>query len=241
MRRLTGLRRSVADMDFSNAGLGPISTTAVTCGDETVTNAASIVVWTHQPVQLIVCTQCGGDGCIGRNDVTIHSLGDDLLLVPAFEAMATDDWSRDEYGPPRLLDLGACLVSREEVGRALPEVAAVETFPAPTALELARLAQWEAPHAALGRFPAPIRLDPHATFVVADGEPDRVLAELTALLGATSDAGDEPVVLREQAAGDEAVLIFIDTQPWTEWTPLVRTPRGPRLRLEPGWIVEPGR
>lgn len=199
VRRAELLRRG-------NAGLHDTVAWAVLAGEEPFTNAANLVEWGADPVQLVVCGECAHPGCAQGNYVTIRTVGEGLLLVaPAFEA-AAGALGLAQYGPPALLERQGWLLDLERVAAPLPElVAAAAGLRPPTAAELARLAQWEAPDRALGEPASAPALGRDVLDVAADGELDG---------GASGSA-------------------------WQEWSPLAVTRSGLRLRLEPGWIVEP--
>ena len=239
MRRLVELQRCLADLGESEDRA--VAAQRVLADGELVTNAADLVDWARQPVQVLVCAHCGTSGCTGRNYVAIRRQGADYLLLPAFAAMAAGDWERDEFGPPDLLRGGACLLAPDLVARYLPELgalSALEGLEPLSAREAGLLIQWTAPHQALGQLPAAPELDPQLTFVVAAGDPEQVLAELLSLLRALLAGGDAPLWLRAREEGDEVVSCFIDAERWTEWEPLVQTPQGLRLLLGTEWVVE---
>lgn len=234
VRRAELLRRG-------SAGLEDTVAWAVHVGDEPLTNAANLVEWGADPVQLVVCSECGHPGCAQGNYVTIRSVGPGLLLVaPAFEA-AAGALGLQQYGPPALLERQGWLLDLARVAAALPELeAAAAGLRPPTAAELARLAQWEAPDRALGAPDRDPALGGDVLDVAADGEPAaRVVEVARALLR----EADRAVALRPAGAGDVPITLFLDGgasgSAWQEWSPLAATRAGLRLRLEPGWIVDP--
>lgn len=240
MRTIDELARSPADLDFSSSGQGACVAYQVQAGAERITNAANLVDWTQRPTQLVVCEFCGCSGCTGGNYVSIRRLGQDYVLLPAFEQLAQGEWERHEYAPPAFLEREAGRLTFATVERSLPELAAVKEIEPLSCREAGLLVQWEAPEHALGRFPAPVRLDAELTFVVSDGEPTQVLSELERLVTALVDAGEAPVVWREARDGEEVVSCFVDGQRWIDWTPLVRTAQGLRLHVGGNLIVDRG-
>lgn len=231
MRRIRELRRTRSELDFSSSGRGRVPVEEVRADGELICNAANLVDWSATSVQLVVCEHCGFPDCASGNYVAIREAGGDFVLAPDFAEPG------EGLSPPLFLREGGYLLSAESVGEAFPELLSAKGVRSLSGREAALLLQLETPDQALGVFPGPIRLDPNAHFVTAEGDSEEVLADLLKVLEEHTSS-DVPVTMRDPAEGDESVSCFLDSRAWTEWDPLIRTPRGLRLLLA-GRVVEP--
>jgi hypothetical protein len=225
-------------LDFRDAGLPPHCATSIVADGVEIVNALDLLDLEESPIQIIVCDACGTTGCAGGNRIAFRRLHDELLVIPAFDAMAEGSWELDEYGPPDFLKehgilvlAGAALVALRE---RLPGLAALERWPRLSVRESALLMQWDAPGRALGRFPAMPGFQPDLLLAAEENAPVDVGATIDRLLAAAV-ADPRPAALVD----GPPVRFWLDGPGMPEWAPLVRTVDGHRLALMPGKGVAP--
>jgi hypothetical protein len=208
-----------AAMDFTSSGQGrPIQTQLVFDG-AVVANAIELTEWSEQPVQLEVCAACGIEHCAPGGWAAMRRLGNALLILPDFEAMAEN---HTEYSPPPwMVERGPALISEDLIGAlqaAVPELPTIETLKKVTGADAARSIQLAAPREILGQLPeipslrhANVLAASHGTIAEVVWELDRMLTEALA---------KPEIHLREIEGDPDRVTLYLDLPGFPEWSPL---------------------
>jgi hypothetical protein len=207
------------ELDFSSAGLGRHPTTAVLADGMEIVNALDLVDLTEEPVQIVVCEDCGTSGCAPGGRVDFRTFHDGLVIMPAFNAMEHDSWARTEYRPPSFMrDRGIPWIT----GRALatlrdrvPGLADLLRWPGLSLRECALILQWEAPAACLGSFPEQPRTQTRALIPAEDADSLEFARALDRLL-ARAIATARPAMLVEA----EPVSVYLDLPGTPRWSPM---------------------
>ena len=141
-------------LDFTSSGQGRRTVSQLKTGDVVLMNALELMEWSTERTQLLICNECGIPGCSSGGWVNLRKTNDRVVLIPAFDDIERDDWSRDEYSPPKYLrkegtpyfDLGTyeSLVAKDLGFPTLNQIASLEMR------EAVRLAQCEMPFQILG-------------------------------------------------------------------------------------------
>lgn len=100
-----GLTLSRWTPDFSSSGQENPEWTRVRCGGAELVNSVEWVEWEVNPVQVLVCDECGYAGCAVGNYVHISLLSNQVLwTAPQVEANDEfPDWKAGECTPPAVL------------------------------------------------------------------------------------------------------------------------------------------
>jgi hypothetical protein len=221
------------ELDFRSAGMGRHATTAVLFDGVEIVNALDLVdpddtESEETTIQVIVCQHCGTPGCESGNRVTFKRLDQGLVMMPAFDTMASGESGRTEYGPPSFMRKhgppflrGHALSSLHE---RVPVLANPARWPWLTVREAALLIQFGATSRLLGEFPSPPRLRTELVAGVSHGEGEEAMVALDALLSAarTDDR-------RATMVPGEAVTFHLDQAAYPEWQGL--TVAGTTYRL----------
>lgn len=233
MKLIQDLRRVATELEFDGVARPSVGLQG---DDVLVCNAIDAPLWSDDPVQVWACG-CGSTGCTSGDYVQLRRVDEFVILMPAFSSLPSGLWDRTipwehEYLPPSWLEQEALLVDREAWTRALGDPVALLPL---THHDAARLVQWEAPQLALGADLASVR--PHVDLLpcVEDG-PAAVKALKTLLENAEGQSGS--VHVRAQDSRDQELRFGLDGSEWIEWSPLVETPLGLRLRLAPGFVID---
>jgi hypothetical protein len=205
-------------LDLTSSGQGRESTKALVADGVEIANALSRIEF-GEPTQLMVCEACGIIHCSSGGWASFRRLGDGLVFVPAFAEMAEEDSAEGEHGPPHFMKRNGIPLLRGAALahlRALPYFERVADLPPLSGTEAARIVQWEAPLALLGRFPGEPRLRREGIAAVNPGDDETTLAEFSRLLAAALASG-APVVPTDC----EPVTFYLEEQRGLpEWTPL---------------------
>ena len=82
--------------DFSSSGQRSPQWTEVRCHGEQLTNALNWVQWDDAPVQVVLCEECGVDGCAVGGYVHVSRHDDDVLWT-APHIDAEDEFEAHQY------------------------------------------------------------------------------------------------------------------------------------------------
>jgi hypothetical protein len=226
------------EFDFSSSGGSKRTTTALIADGTEIINALDLVDTKEDPIAVIACDQCGTPGCGGGNRVQVRRLGDGILIVPAFDAMAAGEWEQTEYGPPYFLTKRGPALFRgralAKLERHLPFLADPDCWPPLTAREAVLLIQWDAPARALGTFPEKPRL---RSEVIAEASSGTVSAAEAALSAAIDRFAADPRPVR--TVPGEPLTFYLDQAGFPEWSPLTYDGTTYRLALADGIGWEP--
>jgi hypothetical protein len=219
MWRINALETRPAAMDFTSSEQGrPIKSQLVFDG-AVVANAIELTDWSEEPVQLEVCAACGHERCASGGWAVVRRLGNALLILPAFEAMAEDP---AEFAPPAwMAQRGPALISAgliEALQAAVPELPKVETLKPVTGADAARSIQLSAPQEILGQLPETPASRTAKVVAVSQGTIAEVVRELDRLL---AEAMAQPEIRLREPAGDPGrVTLYLDLPGFPEWSPL---------------------
>ncbi len=219
MWNVSTLETRRAAMDFTSSGQGrPIKSQLVFDG-AVVANAIELTDWSEEPVQLEVCAACGIERCAPGGWAVVRRLGNALLILPAFEAMAEDP---KEYAPPQwIAERGPALIAEGLIGAlqsAVPELPKVETLKPVTGADAARSIQLSAPREILGQLPKTPAVRSAKVIAVSQGTIAEVVRELDRLL---AEAVAQPEIrLRENAGNSDQVTLYLDLSGFPVWSPV---------------------
>jgi hypothetical protein len=199
-------------------------------------NAVSFVdVSDPNRVQVHVCEHCGFTHCESGGWVAFRRLGDQVLWMPCFDAMAADDFDAREYRPPDSWPAWPVFGAEEYLRlRALvPELSESELIPPLRSRTAARLLQHDAPGRALGHFPDAPRL--RRDLVVSSGYGD-VAAQVASLESTLADAWTNDSLVSVVEAG-EPVTFYLDLPGTPGWDPLASARGAFRISSKSGPFV----
>ncbi len=231
----TRIEQREVEMDFTSSEQGRPRVKQVLLDGVLFANATRFTDWSEPTFQTIVCSACGHDGCEPGNWITARRAGELVLLMPDFDGML-DDY--DESAPPNYLkERGALLfnpANAERLRSLIPDLRPFEKLKGLRGLDAKRIAQFEAPHNMLGRFPVVPTVRKNHVDWCSHGEAKEALRKIAQAL---SDLVDhQPVRVRRRLDGEEVVTFGLAG---AEWAPLVTTEGKDRLHLDPNWVVEP--
>jgi hypothetical protein len=218
-------------MDFTSSGQGQPLVHHLVFDGEVVANAIELTDWADEPIQFELCGECGVVHCKSGGWGLARSLGDAVILMPAFDAMADDPV---EYAPAWMSERGPALVPSPLVERlrgAVPSFPQTQSLRRLSASEAVRSIQLSAPLRVLGEFPEAPVLQRSKLCAVSKGDLIEMSTELDRLL--TSLATQEPVHLLKQDSPEDEVTFYLDATGYPEWTPLVES-RGREAALKWG-------
>jgi hypothetical protein len=229
-----------ACLDFSSSGQGLRHVRELLVDGAVFSNGIEISNWAEDPIQLLVCEDCGHVHCSPGNWVSARKAGEYVVFIPAFSEMLAGSRELDEYAPPLFIkQRGAAVLGRDQyLGlqrvTTIPDASRLKAL---TRREVVLLLQWEAPEKILGEFPASIHLD-QGLLLGTDQESDERAIEWLNHLIADSIDSEVPVALTPVSDEMESVSFFLDTLRFRAWQPVVTEGDQIRLVLEPGYVVE---
>lgn len=235
-----------ATLNFTSSSQGRPQVSQLKSGGVILMNALELMEWSPERTQVIVCDSCGIPSCESGGWVNLRRTTDRVLLIPPFDEIEQDNWSRDEYRPPRYLqDIGTpyfelpayeSLVARDIGFPVVNEIALLQMR------EAVRLAQREMPYQIFGE-PPEVRLTREkASLVIAasEGEGPEHLSKIEEILKTNYESRDA-VTLRKPNTDERIIYLFLDADEFTEWAALVKNDRGQLLLLDEELVVEANR
>jgi hypothetical protein len=236
--RIQRLEFRPRELDFRSSDQGRRMTISVVADGTEIINALDLVDAKQDPMQTIVCEACGYPGCNGGNRVVVRRLGDGILLLPAFDAMAAGSWELTEYAPPYFVAKhGSAFLADgalATLARRIPVFADPDRWPPLTVRECVCLLQWEAPAGIVGAFPDRPRLREAAIAAASHGTGREAFDALEDAIAASwQDARPAKLV------PGESVYFYLDEVRHPAWEPLTFADGRYRLALAPGVGVEP--
>jgi hypothetical protein len=208
-------------------------------------NALELIDWDDDKVQVLICNHCGTVGCSSGGWVVIRSAGDFVLLMPAFEEMREDNWSRTEYSPPYFVqDKGTAYFDRQtyeslrEQNSSFPPLEKIQSLQMREAMWLV---QSSAPLQILGET-ATLDID-HRKFdyVIAamEGEPKELLCQAESLL--RENFGNQSVArLRPLLPDEKSVWLFLDEAEFIDWQAMVLSDGKYKFVIDNEFVVDNG-
>jgi hypothetical protein len=236
---INSLESRQTTMNFASSGQGQPSVHHLVFDGSVVANAIELTDWADGPIQFELCGECGVVHCKCGGWGVARSIGEAVIFMPAFGAMADDP---AEYAPPTWMsERGPALVPSslvERLRRAVPSFPETQSLQGLSASEAIRSIQLSAPLQILGKFPEAPAIQRGKLIAVSKGDLPEVATELDRLL--TSLTTQEPVRLRKLDGPEGEVAFYLDAIGYPEWTPLVELKgRGPALKWGP-YIIESG-
>lgn len=226
------------ELDFTSSEQGKRMTTSVFADGTEIINSLDLFDDEGDPIQTIVCEQCGFSGCERGNRVSVRRLDGGILFMPAFEAMAEGGSDLAEYGPPYFVSQRGSAFLRggalSVLASRVPFFADPQRWPALTLRESVLLLQWNAPSRVLGEFPDKPRLREEAISATSHGAGREAYDALGAAIE-TSSGDSRPARL----VFGEPVFFYLDQAGCPDWTPLTFDGTKYRLALAAGVGVEP--
>ena len=220
------ISRTDVTLDFGSSGQGLHRDSTIIADGQEIVNAVRLVDFDTNPVQVVVCAECGITGCASGGWVALRRLDDNVLWLPDFDGMTHGQADLLELRPPAFVINRGALAIR---GAALSSLrAAVISFPDIQALprlsgaEVSRILQWDAPGRVLGAFPAAPKLDLASLIASEGGDLATLAADLQRLLALA--AGSQRAVALVPIAN--CVTLFLDLPGTPAWSPLARTANG---------------
>lgn len=175
-------------LNFSNLGQGNFQATRLVSDGVEIMNAIELIDWDDDEIQVSICDHCGTVKCSSGGWIVFRSSGDLILMMPVFEAMREDDWSKTEFSPPYFIqDRGTAFFERqtyEDLREQFSEFPLFEKIRPLQMREAIWLVQLNAPLRILGE-PATLEID-HRKFgsavAASNSEPKEILLEAENLL-----------------------------------------------------------
>lgn len=192
------------------------------------------VVFRATGFQVLLCDECGVEGCEGGGWVTARRYGSALAWVPALDLMRGDPWCTENYAPPLA---GGTLFTTSGAVQAVIELVsghpALDDLAEVTAAEALAALQLDAPGRVLGCCPHPAQLETERVIAADPGSVEDAVAALQALTREGHRAVEPP------SAHATPVTLYLDLPGTPAWTPIAREPEG-ECRLLPfgAWGVQ---
>jgi hypothetical protein len=232
-----------AELDFRSSGQKIFEVSQLVADGVVLMNAIELTDFTENDVQLLICDRCGTIGCESGGWVGFRKSGDFILLIPAFEKMEGDDWSRTQFAPPQYLGKEGTpyfsLKTYENLCRWIslfPPTAKIKNLKMSEAM---RLAQHTMPLRIFGEPPEINAQSVKFEYIIAssDGEPKENLQKIEEILR-QNYKNEAAAKFRQPAADEEIIYLFVDADEFTDWQALVKKDAGYKLLLEENFVIE---
>ncbi len=162
MWHIASIEAVEVELDFTSSGRGRYPATAIDVDGIRICNAIEWVDVESDATQVEVCECCGFSQCAPGGWVAFRRIGDRVVWIPAWGAMAKGNWEASEFGPPAYLrKRGAPIFSAaiwEELRSLHSDLPACADLPGIDSREAARMWQLSAPGRELGEYPLEPRL-----------------------------------------------------------------------------------
>lgn len=235
-----------AELDFKALGQSPFEVSQLVAaeGDVVLMNAIEWSYFDNDDVhQLLICDQCGTPGCQSGGWVSFRKASDFILLVPAFEKMEDDDWSRTQFAPPQYPGKSGTpyfsLETYESLRRRISLFPATEKIKNLKMSDAMRLAQRTMPLRIFGEPPEINIQSDKSGYIIASsyGEAEESLKKIEEILRRNYE-NKSAAKIRRPADSEEIIYLFIDAAEFTDWQALVKTDSGYKLLLEEKFVIE---
>jgi hypothetical protein len=234
-----------SELDFTSSEQGFCEVSRLVADGVVLMNAIELMEFDEDEVQLLICNQCGVVRCQSGNWVNFRKSGDFILLIPAFEMMEGDAWSRTEYAPPQYFKKQGTPYfepeTYENLRRRISRFPAIEKIKTLEMGEAMRLAQDKMPLRIFGEPPEiNVRPDKFGYIIAAsDGEPEENLQKIEEILRQNYKNSSPAKIRPAAAAEDEEIIhLFVDAFEFTGWQALVKNSSGYKLLLEEKFVIE---
>lgn len=232
-----------ANLDFTSSGQGFREVSQLMSGEVILMNALELMEWSDDRTQVLVCDHCGFPGCESGNWINLRISGDFVFLIPAFDELENDSWTKTEYGAPRYLKKMGTPYFEVDTYKSLlkfdlnfPDLGQIGKLEMREAM---RLAQFEMPFRIFGDPPVVELRREKSGLVVAtsDGEPSHLLEIVREILSASYES-NSPALLRKPNADEEIVYLFLDAAEFTDWRAMVKRGTEYKLMVEEELVIQ---
>jgi hypothetical protein len=232
-----------AKLDFTSSEQGFCEVSQLVSDSIVLMNALELMEFDEGEVQVLICDRCGTTGCESGNWISFRKSGDYILLIPAFEQMADDEWSKTEYSPPKyykqkgtpFFDLQNDKDLRDNFSD-FPKIDEIKNLKMQEAM---RLAQQNMPLRIFGEPPEiNVRHDKFKYITAAsEGTADEQLKRLQEILSKNYQ-NNSFARIRRPSANEEIISLFTDINEFTDWQALIKTNSDYFLMLEEEFLIE---
>lgn len=232
-------------LDFSSSGQERFQATRLVFDGVELMNGLELIEWEEDKTQILICDYCGAIGCSPGGWIAFRSCGNLILLMPAFEAMRADDWSRTEFSPPYFVaNKGTAYFERqtwESLRRRFSSFPPFENIRPLQMREAMWLAQYCAPLQILGE-PATLDIN-HRKFDhvigATEGEPEEHLRRAECLLRENFE-NQSPACLSPLLQDEESVWLFLDAAEFIAWQAMAVRDGKYRFVINDAFIIDEG-
>jgi hypothetical protein len=245
MWRIDNPKFEPTTLDFTSSGQSHFQATQLVSDGVELMNAIELMDWDDDKVQVSICGHCGTVGCSSGGWIVFRSAGDFLLLMPAFDAMSDDNWSKTEFSPPYFVqDKGTAYFDRQtyeslrEQNSSFPPLEKIRRLQMREAMWLV---QSSAPLQILGE-PATLDIDQRKfDYVIAamDGDPIEHLRLAENLLRENFE-NKSVARLRPLLPNEESVWLFLDEAEFIDWQVMVSSDGNYKFVLDNEFVVDNG-
>jgi len=242
---IDNLKLQPTTLDFSSSGQGRFQATKLVSDGVELMNALELMDWDDDKVQVSICGHCGTVGCSSGGWIVFRFSGDLVLLMPAFDGMRDDDWSRTKFSPPYFVaDRGTAyfdLQTYESLREQYSLFPPLEKIRPLQMREAMWLVQSSAPLRILGE-PATLDIDRRKfDFVIAamEGDPKEHLRQAESLLRENFE-NKSSTRLRSLSPDEESVWLFLDAAEFIDWQVMVSSDGKYKFVLDNEFVVDNG-
>ena len=223
-----------AKLDFTSSGQGFYEVSQLVSDGIVLMNVLELMEFDEDEVQLLICDHCGTINC---------KSGDYVLLIPAFEQMADDEWSKAQYSPPRYLKKEGTpffdLQVYENLREQFPDFPKTNVIKNLKIREAMRLAQQNMPLRIFGEPPQiNVRHDKFKYITASSEETAEKQLERIEEILRQNYQNTSPAWLRRPSLNEEVIYLFIDINEFTDWQALIKTDSGYFLMLKEEFLIE---
>ena len=232
-----------AKLDFTSSGQGFYEVSQLVSDGVILMNALELMEFDEDEVQVLICDRCGTTNCETGNWVSFRKSGDCILLIPAFEQMGDDEWSKTQYSPPKFYNKKGTpffdLRIYKDLRNHFPDFPKIDEIKNLRMREAMRLAQQNMPLRIFGEPPEiNVRRDKFK-YINASSEatPEEQLKRIEEILRKNYQ-NNLPANVRRPSANEEIIRLFIDINEFTDWKALIKTNSDYLLMLEEEFLIE---
>jgi len=245
MWRIDNPKFEPTTLDFTSSGQSHLQATRLVADGVELMNALELMDWDDDKVQVSICDHCGTVGCSSGGWIVFRSSGNLVLLMPAFDAMRDDNWSRTEFSPPYFVaDRGTAYFdiqtyeSLREQSSLFPPLEKIRPLQMREAMWLV---QTSAPLQILGE-PATLEIDRRKfDYVIAamEGDPKENLRQAESLLRENFE-NQSSTRLRPLLPDEESVWLFLDAAEFIDWQVMASSNGKYKFVLDNEFVVDNG-
>ncbi len=230
-------------LNFSSSGQADFQATRLVSDGVEIMNAIELIDWNDDKIQISICEHCGTVRCSSGGWIIFRSSGDLILIMPAFEAMREDNWSKTEFSPPYFIqDRGTAFFERqtyEDLREQFSEFPAFEKIQPLQMREAMWLVQLNAPLRILGE-PATLEID-HRKFdfavAASEGEPKELLQEAESLLRENFE-NKTSAYLHRLSQNNVSIWLFLDASEFIDWQVMILSDGKYKFVLDNEFVIE---